>query len=678
MGASADKIKQRVAELRADIEEHLYRYYILDDPSISDAEFDLRFRELQELETSYPEMVTPESPTQKVGVEPGNKFQKVAHLAPMLSLANAFSSQELEDFQRRISRILEVPEIDFVTELKIDGAAVSLTYRRGLLVGGATRGDGRVGENITDNLRTIKTIPLRLKGGTRIPDLMEVRGEAYLPLTAFEALNKDREARGEKAFANPRNAAAGALRQLDPAVTARRPLAFFPYSVGYLEGDEIATQFEALELLKQWGFCINPDSRLLGSIEEVIAYCQEYESQRADRDYEIDGVVVKVNRLEYQRRLGNVARDPRWAIAYKFPAEVALTRLREIRINVGRTGALNPYAVLDPVRVGGVTVRQATLHNEDDIRRKDIREGDTVQVKRAGDVIPQVVAPVVSRRTGAEKEFSYPGHCPQCGATIRRIEGEVMAYCPNAHCPAQRLEKLKHFVGRGAMDIRGLGQQTLERMVELGLIEDAADLYTLTREQISRLPGFKEKSIENLLESLKSSRTQSFSRVLFALGIRHVGESVAQLLARNFRDVDELHAAGLEEISSLNGVGPEIAGSVRAYLDEPSNWDLVQRLRKAGLQFQPGEGPQTPLPLKGKAFVITGTLQGMSRSEAKGLLQALGGKVAASVSSRTDYLVVGADPGSKLGKARSLGVEVIDEAGFRDLVDQATASPGSG
>ena len=677
MGASAEKILQRVAELRRAIEEHSHQYYILDDPSISDAEYDLKFRELLQLETSYPELVTPDSPTQRVGIEPGNKFQKVEHLAPMLSLANAFSAQELEDFHRRISRMLEGAEIDFVTELKIDGAAVALTYRQGLLVGGATRGDGRVGESITDNLRTIKTIPLRLKGDTRIPDLVEVRGEAYLPLAAFEALNQGREARGEKTFANPRNAAAGALRQLDPAVTARRPLAFFPYNVGYLAGDEIATQFEALELLERWGFSVNPHYRLHDSMEEVIDYCQEYERRRTEVDYEIDGVVVKVNRLEYQRRLGNVARDPRWAIAYKFPGEVALTRLREIRINVGRTGALNPYAVLDPVRVGGVTVRQATLHNEDDIRKKDIREGDLVKVKRAGDVIPQVVAPAASQRTGAEREFSYPDRCPQCGSNIQRIEGEAMAYCPNTQCPAQRLEKLKHFVGRGAMDIRGLGQQTVEKMVELNLIEDAADLYTLTREQVSSLPGFKEKSTGNLVDSLESSRDQPFSRVLFALGIRHVGESVAELLVRSFRDIDELYEADLEEIASINGVGPEIAGSVRAYLDEPSNWSFLQRLREAGLKFK-GDGPvETPTPLKDKTFVITGTLRDMSRTEAKNLLQALGGKVTAFVSPRTDYLVVGADPGSKLGKARNLGIELIDEAGLHNLIE-ASASQGTG
>ena len=678
MAASAEKIQQRVAELRREIEEHSFQYYILDDPVISDAEYDLMFRELLELEASDPQLVTPDSPTQRVGIEAGEKFQKVEHLAPMLSLANAFSARELVDFYRRISRMLGETAIDFVTELKIDGLAVSLTYRQGLLVRGATRGDGRVGESITDNLRTIKTIPLRLKEDARIPELLEVRGEAYLPLSAFEALNQGRETRAEKTFANPRNTAAGALRQLDPTVTARRPLAFFPYAVGHLQGDELVTQLEALELLEQWGFRVNPHSRLHHSMERVIEYCQEYESRRTEMDYEIDGVVVKVNRLDYQRRLGRVARDPRWAIAYKFPGEVALTRLRQIHINVGRTGALNPYAVLDPVRVGGVTVRQATLHNEDDIRKKDIREGDLVKVKRAGDVIPQVVAPVVSQRTGAEREFSYPELCPECASTIIRVEGEAMAYCPNTQCPAQRLEKLKHFVGRGAMDVQGLGQQTIEKMVDLNLVEDAADLYALTPEQISSLPGFKEKSIRNLLDSLEASLEQPFSRVLFALGIRHVGESVAELLGRSFRDVDELYEADPEEIASINGVGPEIAGSVRAYLDQPSNWSFVQRLRKAGLTFQADAALDTHTPLNDKTFVITGTLRGVSRKEAKDVIQGQGGKVIATVSSRTDYLVVGANPGSKLEKARNLGIEVIDEAAFHSLIEEAAVSKGNG
>ncbi len=670
MEVSDETALQRIAELRLEIQEHSYRYYILDDPSVSDSDYDLMFRELLELEGLYPQLVTADSPTRRVGIEPGGKFEKVEHLAPMLSLANAFSGQELGDFYERIGRMLGETEIDLVTELKIDGAAVSLTYRQGLLVRGATRGDGKVGENVTDNLRTIKTIPLRLKGDGRAPDLVEIRGEAYLPLSAFKALNLGREAGGEKTFANPRNTAAGALRQLDPTVTARRPLAFFPYAIGYLEGAELATQLEALEVLAQWGFRVNPHHRLHRSVEHVIEYCREYESRRAEMDYEIDGVVVKVNRLDYQHRLGSVARDPRWAIAYKFPGEVALTRLLKIGINVGRTGALNPYAVLEPVWVGGVTVRQATLHNEDDIRKKDIREGDIIKVKRAGDVIPQVVAPVVGQRTGAEREFRYPELCPRCESTIIRAEGEAMAYCPNSRCPAQSLEKLKHFVGRGAMDIRGLGQQTVEKMVELNLIGDAADLYALTPEQISSLPGFKEKSIRNLLDSLEASLQRPFSRVLFALGIRHVGASVAELLAHSFRDIDELHEAGVEDIASIGGVGPEIAGSIRAYLDDPPNWRLVRRLRKAGLTLRTESTVDTPAPLKDKVFCITGKLEEMSRAEAKNLIQGHGGRVAASVSSRTDYVVVGADPGSKLQRARDLGIEVIDEAGLRSLMDE--------
>ncbi len=668
MRASPEEVSERIEKLRRELEKHNYHYYILDDPSVSDAEYDLTFRELVELEASHPDLVTQDSPTQRVGARPSAKFQKVQHRAPMLSLANAFSGEDLQDFSVRITRMLGETSIDFVSELKIDGAAVSLTYQDGLLTRGATRGDGRFGEDVTDNLRTIRTIPLRLKGDSRIPGFVEIRGETYLPLSGFQAMNADREATGETAFANPRNTAAGALRQLDAAVTAQRPLAFFPYAIGYLEGLEISTQSEVLALLEQWGFKVNPHHRCHDSMEQVLGYCREYESRRQQMDYEFDGVVVKVDRLDYQRRLGRVARDPRWAIAYKFPAEVAVTRLHQIGINVGRTGALNPYAILDPVHVGGVTVRQATLHNEDDIRKKDIREGDVVKVKRAGDVIPQVVGPVVSRRSGSEKKFRYPPACPECGTGIVRLPEEVMAYCPNASCPAQRLEKLKHFASRGAMDIRRLGQQTVEKMVDLGMIHDASDLYSLAEQQIGDLPGFKEKSTQNLLDSLQESKRQPFTRVVFALGIRHVGESVAELLVERFRTIEALSNADLEAIAMVSGIGPEIAGSVRAYLDEPSNLLFIERLREAGLRFQTSEAAPADLPLQGMTFVITGTLAGLSRLEAKEAIQRRGGKVTAAVSSVTNYVVVGEKPGSKAENAQELGVETIDEAGLRDLL----------
>lgn len=652
----------RVAELCKEIEYHNYRYYVLDDPVISDQEYDRLFRELLELEQQHPELASPDSPTQRVGAEPQEKFNKVQHHRPMLSLANAFNEEELRAFHRRISNLLGSSDIDFVTELKIDGVAVALTYEKGRLVRGATRGNGWVGEEITANLKTIRSVPLRLRDSPAWPDLVEVRGEAFLPVSAFHRINEERLRLQESVFANPRNAAAGALRQLDPRVTASRPLAFFAYGIGYAEGRDFQDQKEVLEVLASWGLPVNTHHRYQPSIETVVLFCREWEAKRDSLDYQIDGVVVKVNRLDYQARLGFVSREPRWAVAYKYPGQLATTRLLEIGINVGRTGALNPYAVLEPVEVGGVTIRMATLHNEDDIRRKDIREGDLVVVKRAGDVIPQVVGPVREKRTGQEREFVYPRSCPVCGAEVERKPGEAMTYCTNRSCPAQALEGLKHFVSQGAMDIRGLGPQTLEKMLELGLIQDPADLYFLTREQLARLSNFKEKSISNLLAGIDESRKRPFSRVLFALGIRHVGESIAELLAGAFGDIDPLARASEEEIASVPGAGPEIAASVCGYFQDEGGRRLIEKLKKAGLNFQavPGELVREGV-FSGKSFVITGTLPRLSRKEAGELIERHGGKVLSSVSSRTDYLVAGEDPGSKAQKARQLGVPTLSE-----------------
>ncbi len=660
----------RAAELRRRIEYHNQRYYLDDDPEISDAEYDRLFRQLQQLEAEHPELASPDSPTRRIGVEPAEKFAKVRHHAPMLSLANAFDEDELRAFEKRIRNLLDHPgPIGYVTELKIDGTAVALTYQRGELRRGATRGNGQVGEDVTENLRTIRSIPERLDSGSA-PRLVEVRGEAFLPLSAFERLNEERLQQGESPFANPRNAAAGALRQLDAAVTASRPLDFRAYSIGYLEGgEEPETQYGALEALAGWGLPVDSAYRRHDDLEGVIEYCRAWEQRRNTLDYEIDGVVVKVDRLELQRRLGTVSRDPRWAVAYKFPGQTATTRLVEIRINVGRTGTLNPYAVLEPVQVGGVTIRQATLHNQDDIRRKDIRAGDWVIVKRAGDVIPQVVGPVLEKRSGEEAEFSYPDCCPSCGAEVIREEGDAMAYCSNSACPARRMESLKHFVSRGAMDIRGLGPSTLDKLVELGLVRDPADLYRLDAEQISQLEGFKEKSTQNLLDSLERSRRQPFSRVLFALGLRHVGETVAELLAAGLGDLESLEAASLEEIAAIEGIGPEIAASVHGYFRQPENRELLQRLREAGLQFE-HRGVRRTGRLEGKTFVVTGTLPGMSRVEAKQFIESRGGKVTSSVSSRTDFLLAGDGPGSKLEKARELGVAVIALDDLRQLAGQ--------
>jgi DNA ligase (NAD+) len=663
-----DQVAARVAELRKEIEYHNYRYYVVDDPVISDEEYDRLFRELVELEKEYPELASPDSPTQRVGAEPQERFKKVQHGRPMLSLANAFDHEELLAFEKRIRNLLGAEDIDFVTELKIDGCAVTLNYENGVLVRGATRGNGLIGEEITANLKTIRVIPLRLQGGTN-PKLVEVRGEAYLPLSAFNKANEERAAAGETPFANPRNAAAGALRQLDPRATAERPLSFFGYSLGRVEGIAFKTQMEILEQLQRWGFPVNSHYRRHGTIAEVAEYCREWQEKRDSLDYEIDGVVVKVNNLDFQERLGVVSRDPRWAVAYKFPGQLATTRLLKIEINVGRTGAMNPYAVLEPVQLAGVTIRTATLHNEDDIRRKDIREGDIVIVKRAGDVIPQIMGPVREKRTGSEREFLNPTECPVCHAPVMRAEGEAMAYCTNRRCPAQRIELLKHFVGQNAMDIRGLGPQTLEKLLDLKLIEDAAGLYSLRAEQIALLPNFKEKSIGNLLASIERSKAQPFARVLFALGIRHVGESIAQLLAGAFGSVEALSSATEDEIAVIKGIGPEIAQSVRAYLNQEENRNLIDRLEKAGLQFRSEKAPAEPSgPLSDKTFVITGTLPTLSRKEATDLIEAKGGKVISTVSSKTSYLLLGENPGSKLQKAQELGVPRITEEQLMALV----------
>jgi DNA ligase (NAD+) len=658
-----DQIAARIGVLRRDIEYHNYRYYVEDDPVISDEEYDRMFRELRELEQEHPELASPDSPTQRVGAEPQERFHKVEHLRPMLSLANAFDEEELQAFHKRVRNLLEADAVDFVTELKIDGNAVALTYEDGVLVRGATRGNGLVGEDVTANLKTIRAIPLRLQSKLATPRLLEVRGEAYLPISAFNRINEEREAAGENVFANPRNAAAGAMRQLDPRITASRPLSFFAYAVGHCEGMQFASQMDVLEQLRGWGFPVNMNYRHQDDIETVIRYCREWQDKRDSLDYEIDGVVVKVNRLEYQERLGVVSRDPRWAVAYKFPGKLATTRLLKIEINVGRTGALNPYAILEPVQLAGVTIRTATLHNEGDIRRKDIREGDVVIVKRAGDVIPQVVGPVREKRTGNEREFRYPEACPACGAQAVREEGEAMVYCRNPHCSAQRLEALIHFVSQGAMDIRGLGPQTIEKLLDLKIISDAADLYSLTSVEIARLPNFKEKAIGNLLSSIDRSRSRPYSRVLFALGIRHVGESIAELLAAAFGSVDALMGGDEEEISSVQGVGPEIARSVRGYFDAEENLNLIRRLKAAGLQFtlSPADMPQSGA-LAGKTFVITGTLPSLSRKEAAEFIEKRGGKVLSAISSKTSYLVVGEDAGSKLAKAKELGVALLTEA----------------
>ncbi|MFY9558383.1 MAG: NAD-dependent DNA ligase LigA [Blastocatellia bacterium] len=656
-----DRVAARIAELREKIEYHNYLYHVKDTPEISDAEYDRMFRELLELETAHPELASPDSPTQRVGGEPLERFNKVEHHAPMLSLANAFSEEELRAFNRRVCNLLEREDVAYVTELKIDGVAIALTYQKGSFVRGATRGNGIVGEDVTANLRTVKQIPLRLKsGGERIAE-MEIRGEVYFPLSAFNALNEERADQGLSQFANPRNAAAGAIRQLDPQVTRSRSLSFFGYAVGYIENGELKSQKQTLETLQKWGFPVNTNYRWHESIEGVIEFCRDWEPKRESLDYEIDGVVVKVDDLEDQKVLGTISRDPRWAIAYKFPGQVATTRLKEIGVNVGRTGSMNPYAVLEPVRLSGVTIKLATLHNEDDIRRKDIRVGDMVVVKRAGDVIPQVVGPVLEQRTGKEKIFHYPDKCPSCGQPVVHEEGEAMAYCVNRECPAQIFEGLNHFVSRGALDIRGLGPSTLWKLLELGFINNAADLYSLTDEQLGQLPGFKEKSIANLKSAFEDSKKRPFENVLFALGIRHIGEGVASLLTDTFHDIDGLMNASEEQIGGIMGIGPRIAKSVYQYFNDPQNRKLVARLRAAGLKMEKEKRAVKSGPLVGKTFIITGKLDTMPRSAAEKWIEDRGGTILPSVSKKLDYLVIGADPGTKLARARKLGVAEITE-----------------
>ena len=659
---------ERVAQLRQEIEDHNFRYHVLDDPVISDREFDLLFRELMEIEKQHPDLISAESPTQRVGAEPQERFRRVAHGEPMLSLANAFDEDELQAFYRRVAKQLEMEEIRLVTELKIDGVAVSLTYEDGRLRHGATRGNGLEGEDVTSNLRTVRSLPLRFREGPH-PSTAEIRGEIYFPLSGFEQVNLQRSEEGEAPFANPRNAAAGALRQLDPAVTATRPLAFFAYSLGHTEGPGFASQEMVLKQLVRWGFPVNPHHRSHDGLGSVIEYCQSWEERRDSIDYEVDGVVVKVDRLDLQDRLGAVSREPRWAIAYKFASQVAATRLVEIRINVGRTGALNPYAILEPVELGGVTIRTATLHNQEDIRKKDIRPGDRVLIKRAGDVIPQVVGPVDKDEEGRGEPYAYPGECPECGTPIVQDAGEALAYCRNGNCPAQRFESLKHFVSRSALDIRGLGPKTLRKLLELEMVAGPADLYSLTAEQLSGLEGFKEKSIENLLAGIDGSRQQPLPRVLFGLGIRHVGETAAALLAGEFREVERLMQASPERIMEIPGIGPEIARSVADYFEVEENRGQVERLRAARLQLEmAGDDRAKPTALEGKTLVVTGTLPSHSRREISELIKANGGKVTSSVSKRTGYLVAGSNAGSKLLRARELEVPVLTEEEFLKLL----------
>lgn len=663
-------VKQRIEELRKLINYHNYRYYVLDSPEISDAEYDELMRELKRLEEEYPEFVTPDSPTQRVGAAPVEAFGVVWHPQPLLSLANAFSDEELDAWYRRVSNLLGGRHTDFVCELKIDGLAVALTYVNGLFEVGATRGDGFRGENITQNLRTIKSIPLSVP--KEAPPRFEVRGEVYLSKAGFKKLNEERAKEGLPLFANPRNAAAGSVRQLDPRITAQRPLDIFIYGLGWAEGKTVPdTHWEIMQYLKSLGFKINPNIALCQDIDEVKAYYGKWVNEREELPYESDGVVVKINPIAFQTELGYVGREPRWAIAYKFPAVQGVTRLLDIGINVGRTGSLNPYAILEPVQVGGVTIKHAALHNEEDIHRKDIRIGDWVVVQRAGEVIPEVVEPIVSRRTGEEKIFYMPRQCPVCGAEVEKPEGEAMHRCTNAACPAQALERIKHFVSRGAMDIEGIGEKMSQALFEAGLVKDVGDIYYLTRDQLLSLERMADKSVSNILNSIERSKNRPLSRVIFALGITHIGEETAELLAEHFTSIDELARASREKLLEIPSIGPKIADSILAFFRQEENRRIIRKLREAGVKLEAEKVEAKELPLAGLEFVITGRLQAFTRQEAEARIKALGGKAGSDVTRKTNYLVVGEDPGSKLVRAQALGIKTLTEAEFLELIKGA-------
>ena len=667
----------RAAELRRKLNYHNYRYYTLDAPEISDGEYDAIFRELQTIEAEHPELLTADSPTQRVGGDPSPAFTEVQHARPMLSLGNAFDADELAAWHRRVTGLLDGAPFDMVCELKIDGLAVSLTYENGVLVQGATRGNGTTGEDVTRNLRTIRTIPLTLEGF--VPPLLEVRGEVYLPIKEFGRLNAERAERGEPLYANPRNTGAGTIRQLDPKVTASRNMQVWVYSLNSTEGVEfLEGHWEALEWLENVGFRINPENRRCSTLEEVMDFYRSWLERRHDLPYEADGVVVKVSSLAMQEQLGVVGREPRWAIAYKFPAERATTRLLEIGINVGRTGSLNPFAVLEPVVVSGATVQHASLHNEEDIHRKDIRIGDTVIVERAGDVIPQVVGPILAQRTGSECVFRMPEFCPQCGALVVKNEDDAMHRCPNSGCPAQFFELLKHFVGKNAADIDGLGERWCGILIEQGMVSDLADLYGLEKDRLLDLERMGDKLATRIMANIEASKNRPLPRMLFALGITHVGSEVADLLSANYATIDELAAAAEEDLTEIDGIGPKIAESIVEWFQAPANRTLVSKLKDAGVRLEQDSPPaaaansgESP-PFKGLTFVVTGTLSAFSRSEAEGRIKGLGGKVTSSVSKRTSYVVAGDSPGSKAARAEQLGILVLDEDAFLRLLN----SPG--
>jgi len=665
-----DDIVKKIEELREKIRYHNYRYYVLDDPIISDVEYDQLMKELEEWETKYPQYIIPSSPTQRVGVEPVAGFVSVQHITPLLSLANAFSTEELQAFDQRIKKLIPQQKLEYVVELKIDGLAVALVYENGIFTRGTTRGDGVNGEEITSNLRTVKSIPLKLFG-ENIPPSIEVYGEVYMKKSDFKKLNEERIKKGESLFANPRNAAAGSVRQLDPRITARRHLDTFIYRATFPEGNNLNVHMEVLNYLKNIGFKVNPHIKLCQDIGEVVSYCLQWIEKKEELDYEIDGMVIKVNSLRMREELGSTTRSPRWAIAYKFPAQQVTTRVQGIIVQVGRTGALTPVAILDPVRISGSVVQRATLHNEDEIRRKDIRIGDVVLIQKAGEIIPEVVKVIKEKRTGKETEFLMPTQCPVCGAKVFRPEGEVASRCNSLTCPAQIKERIRHFASRNAMDIEGLGPAIIDQLVEKGLIKDISDLYFLERDDLISLERMAEKSADNLLDAIEKSKKKSLPNLIYGLGIRYVGVHTAEVITRYYPTLDKFKKANLEKLIEINEIGPKIAESIILFFKEKESLAIIERLRSTGLNFGQEEekiieekGVQI---LAGKQFVLTGTLKDFTRTQAKEIISELGGRVTGSVSTKTDYVVAGEDPGSKYQKAQELGVPIINGEEFKKI-----------